>query len=392
MKDIPLFKVAMNESAVQRAAEVMRSGYIGQGKVTEEFESVIQDYLHSRYVACTNSATSAEHIALHLLKSNPALMDMNAQIAPHAWTWEPGDEVLATPLTCTATNWPAITQGLKLKWVDIDKRTLNMDLEDLARKITPSTKVIFPVLWGGMPLDMDEMVRVRQKAHDIVGFYPAVIYDCAHAIGSLYKGKPVSAYDGSSFYTYSFQAIKHLTAIEGGALVCPNEYLWKRAKLLRWYGLDRETPAKDFRCGQRVTEAGFKMNMVDVNAAVGLENFKTLGDILNGHRRIAAYYDEHLKNVNGIDLIGRTPDAESSWWVYTVLVQDRNNFTNALKNAGIATSRVHERNDIYPLTKSYKAILPNLDWASNLMICIPCGWWMEEEDAARVVDVIKKGW
>lgn len=382
MKTIPLFKVYMAPYAAEKAAEVLNSGFIGQGKYSDLFEDKLKLYFDSPFVAVTNSATSAEHIALYLLRRP----DKETR-----WPgWYPGDEVISTPLTCTATNFPAITQGLRLKWVDVDE-TLNMDIDCIYDALTPTTKIIFPVLWGGMPLDIDKMESMLDSAENKLGFRPVVIYDCAHAFGSLYKGKQVCNFPG--IFTYSFQAIKHITSIDGGALVTQNESLWKRAKLVRWYGLSRETTAKDFRCGQMVEEAGFKMNLVDVNAVVGIENLMHANFILDKFRDNAAYYRESLTGIEGIRLLPNPPYALSSSWIFTLLADRRDDLVEMLKSKGIMSSRVHERNDIYPVTASFRnTSLPRLDALDSMRLCIPNGFWVTPEDREYIVDCIKGGW
>jgi dTDP-4-amino-4,6-dideoxy-D-glucose/dTDP-4-amino-2,4-dideoxy-beta-L-xylose transaminase len=151
---------------------------------------------------------------------------------------EDGDEVLTTPLTCTATNWPILANNFNIKWVDIDPETLNMDLDDLARKITPKTKAIFVVHWGGYPLDLDRLEEIQNHANRLYGFKPAIIEDCAHAMGSKYKGKLIGTH--GNICTFSLQAIKHITSGDGGLLFVPHDELYKRGKLLRWYGIDRD--------------------------------------------------------------------------------------------------------------------------------------------------------
>ena len=135
---IPLFKVFMAPTAAEEVSKVLNSGYIGQGPKVDLFENQLKDYFNHDYVQTLNAGTSVLHMALHLLRK------------PYKSDWpglEPGDEVLATAMTCTASNWPILANGLKIKWVDIDPKTLNMDLDDLARKITPKTKVIMLVHW-----------------------------------------------------------------------------------------------------------------------------------------------------------------------------------------------------------------------------------------------------
>jgi len=383
-RNIPLFKVYMSKSAPDACADVLRSGWIGQHDKVVEFEKQLAELLGVDMVVATNSATSAEHLALHMFNQD------FYKGADSFSGWEPGDEILLSPMTCTATTFPAITMGLRVKWVDIDPQTLNMCLEDLKRKITPRTKIIMPVLWGGIPLDFEQMERVLDYAEGAFGFRPKVIYDCAHALGSTWKGKAICQYPG--VFTYSFQAIKHLTSIEGGLLVTHDSEQYKQVKLLRWYGLDRDTKATDFRCGQKISEVGFKMNQVDPNAAVGIENLKDFPYVLQRHRDNAMYYQEALAGVAGVYVLPEHPDAKASYWIYTILVDDRDRFLEVMKDRGIATSRVHERNDIYPVTAEFKSRLPVLDRIDAMRICIPVGWWVTDEEREYIVDSIKLGW
>ena len=185
MKDpIQLFKVHMAPTAAEEVAKVLNSGYIGQGPKVNEFEDQLKDYFDHDFVQTVNSGTSALHMALHLLKK-----------PNNKWPGiQEGDEVLATALTCTASNFPILANGLKIKWVDIDPTTLNIDLDDLARKITPKTKAIILVHWGGYPNDLDKIKQIQEQAEELYGFKPAVIEDGAHSFGSKYKGKNIGTH------------------------------------------------------------------------------------------------------------------------------------------------------------------------------------------------------
>jgi len=301
-----------------------------------------------------------------------------------------GDEVLTTTLTCTATNWPILANNFKIKWVDIDPNTLNMDLDDLERKITPKTKAIMVVHWGGYPIDLERLRQIQEKAMRLYGFKPAVIEDCAHAMGSKYKGKLIGTH--GNICTFSLQAIKHITSVDGGLLFVPHQELNRRARLLRWYGIDRDSARADFRCEADIEEWGFKFHMNDVNAAIGMENFKHIDDIIQKHKDNAAYYDKNLNDVNGVTLLERNPDMESSFWIYSLKVERKGDFMKHMKECGIAVSQVHERNDIHTCVKEYRSLLPNLDRVIGEVISIPIGWWVTEEDRKYIVDCIKKGW
>jgi dTDP-4-amino-4,6-dideoxygalactose transaminase len=393
-KNIPLFKVYMSDKATEASAKVLESGFIGQGPVVDQFEDKLKDFFGNDYVATTNAATSAEHLALHMLKTpatNRRTFDGLGSIQSNWDGLVDGDEVLATPLTCTATNFPILANNLKIKWVDIDPNTLNMDLDDLARKITPKTKVIFVVHWGGYPLDLDRLKEIQNKAYRNFGFKPAIIEDCAHALGSKFNGKNIGTH--GNICTFSFQAIKHLTSVDGGALVLPHAELYRRAKLLRWYGIDRESDRKDFRCEADIPEWGFKFHMNDVNASIGMANLAEVEEnVINKHKSNGKFYDEALKDVHGVTLLKRDDRMESAYWIYSLLVDDKDKFTEHMKKHGIATSQVHERNDIHSCLVEFRSDLPSLDSIKGKLTAIPVGWWVSEEDRQYIVDVIKKGW
>lgn len=391
---IQLFKVYMSPKAKEDVGEILDCGYIGQGKRVDEFEAILKEKFKNDYVITTNSATSAEHLAIHLLKRPYVGVQELGGVAFSPVNWmgiKDGDEILATPLTCTASNFPILANNLKIKWVDIDPKTLNMDLDDLARKISSTTKAIMLVHWGGYPVDLDKVREIQLKAFQINGFKPAVIEDCAHAFGSYFNGQPIGSH--GNICTFSFQAIKHLTTVDGGALVLPHENLYQRAKLLRWYGINRETNKKDFRCEADIPEWGFKFHMNDVNATVGLANIKEVDEnVIKIHKSNAKYYDDNLKDVAGITLLDRDSRMESAFWIYSMLVERKQDFMDYMKSCGIVVSQVHERNDIHSSLREYKTILPNLDKITPKLISIPVGWWVTEEDRDYIVDCIKKGW
>jgi len=385
--NIPLFKVYMSEEAPKAATEVLKSGFIGQGPVVDEFEKHLRNFFKNDYVVTVNSATSAEHLALHMLKK-PSLHKNRLN---NTWLGlEDGDEVLATPLTCTATNFPILANNLNIKWVDIDPKTLNMDLDDLARKITKKTKVIFLVHWGGYPMDLEKLAQIQQTAFNNFGFKPVVIEDCAHSLGSKFNGKPIGTH--GNICTFSFQAIKHLTSVDGGVLLLPHKELYQRARLMRWYGIDRDSDRKDFRCEANIDNWGFKFHMNDVCATIGNENLKEANYIISKHQENAAFYDKELKNIPGLTLLERDSKCKSSFWIYSMLVENRDGFYAAMKEKNIVVSQVHERNDIHSCVTDSKTLLPNLDATIGKLVNIPVGWWVTKEQREYIVNSIKKGW
>ena len=393
-QSIPLFKVFMAPTAKEKVGEVLDSGYIGQGPKVEELEKQLGKYFGNKKVVTVNAGTSALHLALHLLKKPKENWMKNEyeSIAFSNQNWpgmKDGDEVLATPLTCTASNFPILANNLKIKWVDIDPTTLNMDLEDLKTKMTPKTKAIMGVHWGGYPLDLDKIKNIQQEFRKKYGWAPVLIEDGAHSIGTKYKSKYLGNH--GNFVMNSLQAIKHITSVDGGLLYCPHEELYERAKLLRWYGIDRNPKGRtDFRCEADIAEWGFKFHMNDVCAAIGMENFKHIDRLVSRHKENAAYYDLRLQNVNGVTLLKREEGFESAFWIYSLLVNDRPSFYEYMKECNITVSQVHARNDEHSCMADFKSELPNLDKTIGNIVSIPVGWWVTNEEREYIVDCIRK--
>ena len=392
---IPLFKVFMAPTAKEKVGEVLDSGFIGQGPKVEEFEKNLQKWFDNKNVQTLNAGTSALHMALHLLKKPKPHWDedvfQGVAYVSHNWPGlEPGDEVLCTAMTCTASNWPVLANGLKIKWVDIDPKTLNMDLDDLKSKITEKTKVIMGVHWGGYPIDLDKLRDIRTSFRSKFGWAPTVIEDGAHSFGSEYKGKKIGNHGNLTMF--SLQAIKHVTSIDGGILISPHDELHSRGKLIRWYGIDRDGDRKDFRCEADIPEWGYKFHMNDVCATVGNENLKHAFNIISQHRDNAAYYDLRLKNIPGVTLLERQEGFDSAFWIYSLLVDDREGFYKYMDECGISVSQVHERNDKHTCVKEFKTELPNLDKTIGKIVNIPVGWWVTNEQREHIVECIRKGW
>lgn len=381
MRNIPLFKVFMSEDVLEPVNKVLMSGYVGQGPKVDEFERVLADYIGNPYVLTTNSGTSAIHLALHMLKDEKR--------------WE-RKEVLTTPLTCTATNFPILANDMNIKWVDLNPYTCNVDLTDLRRKISPRTLAIMVVHWGGYPVDLDELRDIQDECMYLYGFRPMVIEDCAHAFGAEYKGKRLGNH--GNICMYSFQAIKHLTTTDGGLLVLPSDQMYRRAKLLRWYGLDR-TSSADFRCEQNIDEWGYKFHMNDLCATIGLHNFPHFPALLAKHQENATWLHDELSKLDvffgsgsEMDLMWRDAERKSADWVFTLLVKRRDDFMRKMKEKGIGVGRVHDRNDKHNCLKEFRTPLPSTDRVCKSMVCVPCGWWVTEEDRQYILDCMKEGW
>jgi len=221
-----------------------------------------------------------------------------------------------------------------------------------------------------------------------------IVEDCAHAFGAEYSGGKIGGKaSAGNICVFSLQAIKHLTTGDGGFITLPNEFLYDRCKLLRWYGIDRDKrnyKGKDLRMENDIVEYGYKFHMNDINATLGLYNLPHMNDLLRKNRENAAYFDEHLKNVEGIQLMNRNKKCNSAYWLYSIRILNgkKQEFMDKMKEAGIMTSQVHNRNDINSCVKMFEEPLPNLDLLEKELVCIPVGWWLSKEDIVKIFNNI----
>ena len=267
-----------------------------------------------------------------------------------------------------------------------------MCLDDLEAKLSPTTKVIMLVHWGGRPVDLDRVARIQETCRRRYGFTPAVIEDCAHAIGSEFGGRKVGNH--GNICVFSLQAIKHLTSGDGGLIILPNGKLHARAKKIRWFGIDRDARSGDgdFRMEPDIAEWGYKFHMNDINATIGLANMRHLPALLERCQANARYYDEHLRGITGIELLEPMPQSsKSAWWLYTFRVPfgRRAALIAHLKQKGVMASAVHQRNDVHSCVRAYGARLPKLNVLAQEILCIPVGWWVTDADRARIVGTMR---
>lgn len=382
---IPLFKVFMSEDVIKPINEILMSGFITQGPKVQEFETELKKFIGNPYILTLNSATAGLTLALRLLKNK----DDN-------FNW-PGfdineDIVLTPALTCFATTASILANNVNIRWLDVDFETANIDLNDLKNKLTEKTKVIYVVHWGGTPVDLDTLKEIQEYSLHKFGFKPMIVEDCAHAFGSEYNNKKIG--NNENICVFSLQAIKHLTTGDGGLITLPNEILYERCKLLRWYGIDRDKrnyKGKDFRLENDIIEYGYKFHMNDINATIGLYNLPHMKSLLEKNRANALYFDEHLKNINNIKLMNNNPKNKSAYWLYTIRVLNNKKceFMEKMKESGIAVSQVHNRNDINTCVKDYQEKLPNLDIMEKELLCIPVGWWLSQENLGKIINTIK---
>lgn len=361
---IPLIKTGLPEPEVLMPSlqEVLYSGYIAQGTVVDEFEDKFSKYIGNKFSLSVNSGTAALHIALILagVKS--------------------GDEVISTPVTAEPTNTAILQTGAKIVWADIDYKTGNICPKDVISKISSKTKAIMIVHYAGIPVDIKSFQEIEKK------YGITIIDDAAHALGAKFENEKVGNH--FKFTTFSFQAIKHMTTIDGGMICFKNEEDFEKAKLIRWFGLDKKKARQD----NDITIQGYKYHMNNVNAQIGILQLNRIHELVDPHINNGKYFDHHLKNTTDIELIEYYQNSEPSYWLYTLKVKNRDGFVKKLADNGIMASDLHKRNDLHSIFKNSKTELPNVNLFTKEMVHIPCGWWLREEDKSKIVSTIKSGW
>jgi perosamine synthetase len=295
----------------------------------------------------------------------------------------PGDEVIIPAQTFIATGLAVLYVGAKPIFADINLLDGNISVESIKSKITNKTKAIIPVHWAGYPCDLDEINKIALE------YNLSVIEDAAHAFGAFYKNQIIGSI--SRFTSFSFQAIKHLTTGDGGALCCKNIDDSKIVKRLRWFDIDRENSKIGF-LGEReydATNVGYKYHMNDISASLGIGNLKSINQKLSKVRNLAKIYNEELKNVSGIKLMDYKDDRLSSYWLFPILVDERNEFIKKLKSKNIPTSVVHQGIDKNSIFGNIDKSLINQRIFDEKQIHIPLNDSMSLDDVFEIINVIK---
>lgn len=366
---IPLHKVRAPREADALLLDVLHSGYIADGEQVREFERRLGAYLGNDRLVTPGGYSSALVLCLYIAGVRPA------------------DDVVACPDACLGTNMPILNLFARPVWADVDPKTGNVDPESVAAAITPQTKAIVFAHWGGDVADLDALRRIADER----GI--ALVEDASEAFGAEHRGQRLGS-TGSDFTVFSFGPVRHITTGEGAAIAFADAEAAERARWLKRYGIHQPTfrdalgeidPASD------IPEPGLDSYLNNLAAAIGIAQLESADEVVARHRANGRFYDEALAGVPGIDLIQRRSDSVSGYWVYTLLAEERDALMAHLKDRGIGCSRLHLRNDLYSAFGDGPADLPGVREFSARRLCIPCGWWVGDEDRERIVREID-GW
>jgi dTDP-4-amino-4,6-dideoxygalactose transaminase len=356
--------------------DTLGSDWITTGPKTKAFESKLKDYFGAPALVGLNSCTAGLHVGLLSLGVGP------------------GDEVIVPSMTFCATANVVEHVGATPILVDVLPDTLNLDPEAAARAITPRTKAIIPVHYAGHPVDLDAIFGLAER-HGLV-----VMEDAAHAISARYKGRLVGS--RSNLAAFSFYATKNITTIEGGCLTGDAE-LVERARILGHHGMNRDAWKRFDRTGSwfyEVVLPGFKYNMTDVQAAIGLHQLDRLPSFQRRRRELVAAYQANLSTIPGLQLPVERPEVESSWHLYVVRLRpeelriDRNLFIEELKARNIGTSVHYLPVHMQPYYREKYGYTPEdcpvAADAFSRMLSLPLHPGMSDEDIARVCEAMEE--
>lgn len=364
LSSIPLFKVFMPPEAEADMANTLQSGFLAEGAKVKAFTDEVARFIGNPRVVMTNSCTMALSIAFKL-----------AGIGP-------GTEVVTTALTCVAGNEPIAMLGGKAVWADVDRETGMITAETIEPLITPRTRAIYVLHKEGAPAEIEDIYALA-KAHNL-----KVIEDAAHAFGAMRRGWKIGA--KGDFICFSFQAIKHITTGDGGALLCADPEDYKRAKKAKWFGIDRDAREGRDVWHEDIPDWGFKGNMNNIAGTLGLAQMRHVDWILGRFHENGRRYDAAFSNMPGITTLKRDPDDFQTYWGYTVLVKDRPVLMKRLAEAGIGCGQIHVRNDHYSMFDAERRALPNTDWFDARELSLPCGWWVEREQQEFIIETVRK--
>jgi len=333
---LKLFQPYVSDEAKKLCMEVLDSNYLTEGEQVKLFEKEFGEKFGLQNVVALNSGTSALELAYELAGIKE------------------GDEVLTPVFTCTATNIPLLHLKAKIVFVDTDY-DLNINIEDIKKKITDKTKAIVFVHFGGNNRGLKEIQEIAR------GFGIPVIEDAAQAVGSEYWGT-------SEFACVSTQAIKTLTSGDGGFLICKDKQSADKARRLRWFGFDREVKQKVGNCD--VVDVGYKKHMNNINAAIGRGNLIVIDKLLEHRKDLAWIYEIY-------GLVCHP-------WLAGGMTNKYEELKKAMADEGYEIGQAHYRNDMYSIFKHLKNYCPTMDIIEGRYFFVPYHHGITEEDAHKI--------
>ena len=369
MRKIPLFRTDMGEEEVAAVRDVLLSGWVALGPKTAEFESQYAKFIGTKHAIGVNSCTAALHLALLV------------------YDFPKGSEVLLSTINFISAPHSALYSGLVPVFVDVDPGTLSLDIADLEKKITPKTKAIIATHLGGTPVDMDALMEVARK-HNLV-----VIEDVANAVGGSYGDKMLGSI--GDIGCHSFEAKKNMTTGDGGMLTLNDDAMNEKLRRLRWVGINKDTWKRfsekqgTYSWYYEVSELGYKYNMNDIMAAIGIVQLSRLPKLLETKDGFVARYNDELGKLSWLTTPKTQPKGKGAYWLYIVQVPDRDAFMKYLEERGITTGVHFMPMHLHPLYKQDPKT-PVADKVWEHIVSLPLYPGMSDDEQEYVIETIKQ--
>ncbi len=374
---LPYALPSFGEAEKREVLEALDSGWITTGPRVRRLEEALAAKVGAGQAVCVDSCTAAMHLAL-------VLQDL-----------EPGDEVITSPLTFCSTVTSILHAGGTPVLADVEPDTLNLDPERAAAAVTERTRAILPVHYGGHPCEMDAILSTA-RSHGLT-----VIEDAAHAIGAAYRGRPVGTL--GDFTCFSFYATKNITTAEGGALVTDDADAAERARVLALHGMNRDAWLRYTESGSwyyEVVAAGFKYNMTDLEAALGLHQLARLDEFTGRRRELARRFDEAFADEAAVEIPAKRAEVDHAYHLYPIrlrlerLTVDRARFISELKAENIGTTVNFIPIHYHPFYREKlglgKGSFPVAEAAYERLISLPLYPAMTDADADDVIAAVRK--
>lgn len=375
---LPFSTPTIDDAEINEVVDSLRSGWITTGPKVKRFEEAFKAYVGAPYAVPLTSATAGLHLTLLALRISE------------------GDEIITTPMTFASTVSMIILCGGTPVLADIEPGTLNIDVAKIREKVTPRTKAVIPVHFAGQACDMDPLFALA-KEHGLT-----VIEDAAHAAGTEYKGHKIGSLDSISIF--SFHPNKNITTGEGGMVCTADENLAEEISLMKFHGMSREAWKRFAASGTPnydILLPGFKYNMMDIQAAIGIHQLPKLDGFIDKRKEIAEFYNRELADVVELALPAYAPyEQRHAWHLYTPLVRieqltiDRDRFMEELKKRNIGSGLHYKAIHHHAWYRENMGIadsdLPNASYASERILSLPLFPKMSMDDARDVVEAIKE--
>jgi perosamine synthetase len=358
MKSLIRPNLPLKETLLPVLEDVLYSGSINEGELVYEFENGLCDYLNTPNLLAVSSGSAAIDIAFIL-----------AGIVP-------GDEVISTSLTAEPTNTCLTARGATVRFADIDLDTGCIGVDGIRAAMTDKTKAVMVVHYGGYPAHIEEIADYCRK-HELV-----LIEDCAHAFDAKVSGSAVGNF--GDFGIFSFQAIKQITTIEGGAITYRDASLTDKIKKMRWFGLSKTVS----RAENNIDIQGYKYNFNNVHAAIGIQQ---LAEYRDKHAWVKCIAQQYNDQIDALCAIERLPDracVEPSYWLYTVLTDRAEEFISFFSSKGIEASKIHKLTHEHGIFCADDFIPDRLPKFFEKMVHIPIGPWLSDRDVLLVCDAL----